>query len=235
MRMVTEFHEKHDFPVGNLAAGEDPKTDLIRVHLIAEELGELALALAERDEAGVADALADLAYVTVGAAVAYGLPLAEVFSEVHRSNMTKAVRDPSDSRLRSKGESYQPADVAGTIERASERKRRPVRRRYFDARVLLFAQESSDRYTRSLKEKAARDGTLVVEIRNAGPRGREWAELLVSGSYTARGNGPSDVRRILHSPIVRVGPDGRQDQYRIEVVSLSCDRCVTIPEEEEDR
>ncbi len=36
-----------------------------------------------------ADAWADRAYVLFGDAVAAGLPAAELFAEVHRSNMTK--------------------------------------------------------------------------------------------------------------------------------------------------
>lgn len=114
LKMVTEFHLKHGFPVGQ-SIGDCPKTDLVRAHLIAEELGELVLALAERDRVRAADALADLMYVVVGAAVTYAIPLDRVFEEVHRSNMTKAVRRPDDTRLRDKGSTYVPADVAGVL------------------------------------------------------------------------------------------------------------------------
>ncbi len=115
--MVREFQEKHGFPLG-LEVGEDPRTDLVRLHLIAEEgVAELALALGERDRVKVADALADLAYVLFGAAATWGVPLQEVFDEVHRSNMTKAVRAPGDTRLRDKGATYEPADVAGVLAR----------------------------------------------------------------------------------------------------------------------
>jgi predicted HAD superfamily Cof-like phosphohydrolase len=85
--------------------------------LIAEELGELALAIANRDKVMIADALGDLIYVVFGAAVTYGIPLQQVFEEVHRSNMTKAVRQPDDIRLRNKGDSYQPPDIAGILDR----------------------------------------------------------------------------------------------------------------------
>lgn len=37
--------------------------------------------------------LADLMYVTIGAAVTFGLPLEEVFYEVHKSNMSKLGED----------------------------------------------------------------------------------------------------------------------------------------------
>lgn len=114
---VREFHLKHGFPAGSVRPGDCPQTDLVRLHLIGEELAELALALAERDPVRTADALGDLAYVVFGTAVAYGIPLAEVFEEVQRSNMTKAVRRPGDTRLRNKGEGYSPPDVAGVLTR----------------------------------------------------------------------------------------------------------------------
>ena len=82
----------------------------LRVALIAEELGELALGLGlnveiqmntfERDDnihkfdrVEVLDALADLCYVVFGAAVAVGQHdiLPEAFSRVNFSNMTKVV------------------------------------------------------------------------------------------------------------------------------------------------
>lgn len=112
---VREFHVKHGFPVDGQI---DPAVGLVRTHLIAEELSELSLGLAERDLTKVADAVADLAYVVVGTAVAFGLPLASLFEEVHRSNMTKAVRRPGDTRLRDKGESWIPADIAKVLREA---------------------------------------------------------------------------------------------------------------------
>jgi len=115
--MIAEFHAKHRFPVG-VNPGDNPQTDMVRVHLIAEELAELALAIANKNQVGVADALADLAYVVLGAAVTYNIPLEEVFQEVHRSNMTKAVRGDEDTRLRSKGAGYTPPDIAGVLEAA---------------------------------------------------------------------------------------------------------------------
>lgn len=110
LQMVRAFHEKHGFAV-HQAIGANPKNDLVRVHLINEELAELALALGEKDFTKAADALGDLAYVVIGAAVTYGIPLKEVFDEIHRSNMTKAVRRPDDTRLRDKGDSYVPPSI----------------------------------------------------------------------------------------------------------------------------
>ncbi len=138
---VAEFHKKHNFPMcislakcNNNSATEEllraysvikaradiletaantHKDDirLVRAHLMVEELAEIVLALAQTDEELLLDGLADEEYVTKGTALTFGLPLAEAFNEVHSSNMTKAVRDPDDIRLRNKGASFQKPDI----------------------------------------------------------------------------------------------------------------------------
>lgn len=139
-KLVREFHEKHGFDVNtsmpdtptttahlrslskSIAAravtlesmfGVIPDSRLIRAHLLCEELAEAIEGLAERDVVKLADGLGDLSYVTHGTAVAYGIPLDVVEREIHRSNMTKTVRDPSvtDPRLRNKGASYEPPRI----------------------------------------------------------------------------------------------------------------------------
>lgn len=117
--LVKVFHTRHGFPIhqrldaapseldghvkeiaracletaDTILKARMPDADLrlARLQLIIEEVGELAKAMHERDEIELADALADLAYVVVGTAVAYGMPLKALFHEVHRSNMTKTV------------------------------------------------------------------------------------------------------------------------------------------------
>jgi len=99
-----------------------------RLHLIIEETAELAVAFHrgcdpndEEDrldyETAVLDALADLAYVVIGSAVAFDLPLANGFSEVHASNMTKEKQptDPSAHRVRAKGPNYRPPNLKDII------------------------------------------------------------------------------------------------------------------------
>lgn len=87
----------------------DYDTRLMRCHLIGEEFGELMIAMAQMDEVKVLDGLADLIYVCLGTAVAWDLPIAAAFDEVHRSNMTKDVKagGPDDLRCRDKGKSYE--------------------------------------------------------------------------------------------------------------------------------
>lgn len=94
----------------NPSSSEEYDSRLMRAHLILEEAAEVLLALAERDLVKLADGLGDLDYVTHGAAVAFGIPLDEIAEEIHRSNMTKAVRK-GDVRLRNKGEDYQPPRI----------------------------------------------------------------------------------------------------------------------------
>lgn len=111
---VQDFHRKHGFPIG-AEPGLNPKNDMVRVHLIAEELAELALAIGERNKVKMADAIGDLLYVVLGAAVTYGIPAGAIFDEIHASNMTKDVRDPNDTRLRNKGASYRPPDLESIL------------------------------------------------------------------------------------------------------------------------
>lgn len=143
LRAVRDFHEKHNFPcdqevqtscpaaldyladtlhsisVSALKSGEVfSPADLacVRMHLITEEAAELAKALVRGDRVAAADAIGDLLYVVVGAAVSFGLPLDKIFDEIQKSNMTKAVRDPLDTRLRTKGASYVPPNIQAIVE-----------------------------------------------------------------------------------------------------------------------
>jgi predicted HAD superfamily Cof-like phosphohydrolase len=91
----------------------------IRCALIEEEAAEFREALEADDLVEVADAVADLLYVVYGAAVTFGIPIDEVFAEVHRSNMTKLGTDGTpiyreDGKVL-KGPSYEPPDVLGVL------------------------------------------------------------------------------------------------------------------------
>jgi predicted HAD superfamily Cof-like phosphohydrolase len=91
LEKLREFHR-----VFNCARRDTPgfptrEERILRTSLMEEEWNELYTAMAKEDMEGVADGLADLCYVVIGTAVAYGIPLDRVFEEVHRSNMEKAV------------------------------------------------------------------------------------------------------------------------------------------------
>lgn len=88
--MVAEFHSAFDLPMANLPTTSIP-ADLrqLRVDLLVEEVREFAEATEAKDIIGIADALADILYVTYGAAITYGIDLDAIVREVHRSNMSK--------------------------------------------------------------------------------------------------------------------------------------------------
>lgn len=100
MARVAEFHDA--FEVEREHTAQDKKSLIhLRGRLICEETEEASVELhrlARRAERSLVDKpvrlalakeLADLLYVTYGTADVLGIPLAEVFEEVHRSNMSK--------------------------------------------------------------------------------------------------------------------------------------------------
>jgi predicted HAD superfamily Cof-like phosphohydrolase len=88
--------------------------------LLREEVDELEKA---RDLVEVADALADVLYLAYQAAASYGLPIDEVFREVHRSNMSKLLPDGSVLRREDgkvlKPEGWSPPQLAPILDASS--------------------------------------------------------------------------------------------------------------------
>lgn len=73
------------------------------------------------DLVGVADAIADLLYVVHSAAITFGIPVAAVFAEVHRSNLTK-LDDSGEPVYRAdgkvmKGPNFSPPDLLPVLVR----------------------------------------------------------------------------------------------------------------------
>ncbi|HVD99915.1 MAG TPA: nucleoside triphosphate pyrophosphohydrolase family protein [Cytophagaceae bacterium] len=92
LNSVAEFHRTFKHPI--LPAPTIPSEERckLRVSLIAEELKELEQAIQDNNIVEIADALSDLQYVLSGAILEFGLAekFGALFSEVHRSNMSKA-------------------------------------------------------------------------------------------------------------------------------------------------
>lgn len=117
-QMVAEFNLKNgyrspDYPTPSVS----DTIKMLRMRLMMEELGELAIAMHENNIIKVADGICDLMYVVLGTANEYGLTaiLDELFQEVHRSNMTKEGHGIADGRKGGKkGINFQPPDL-GTI------------------------------------------------------------------------------------------------------------------------
>lgn len=141
---VREFMQRAGQHVPLYLTEPDIETRRLRVRLIAEEMIELAAASSvsltvqqtrhdgtvERlrsddhkwptsvyqSQIDAADALADLLYVVLGTAIAWGINLDAVFEEVHRSNMTKFIDGyRRDDGKWVKGPSYTPADIRAAL------------------------------------------------------------------------------------------------------------------------
>jgi predicted HAD superfamily Cof-like phosphohydrolase len=110
---VAEFHRTFGLPVADRPTVDIP-SDLaeLRIKLLTEEVGELLDAVARGDLVGIADALADIDYVTHGTALTYGIDLDAVVAEVHRSNMTK---QPGPTGKAVKGDRYEPPKIADVL------------------------------------------------------------------------------------------------------------------------
>ena len=92
LNKVAEFHSTFKHPIIESPAIPSEKRCDLRVSLLAEELEELQQAIKDNDMVEIADALCDLQYVLAGAILEFGLgeKFADLFAEVHRSNMSKA-------------------------------------------------------------------------------------------------------------------------------------------------
>jgi predicted HAD superfamily Cof-like phosphohydrolase len=127
MKMLAEFHD-HYGTEREADADDKPALVALRRRLIEEECQEAAAELLRLGRAleqgdgeraarvALAKELADVLYVTYGAADALGIDLQGAFAEVHRSNMSKLGADGrpvrrADGKLL-KGPNYQEADVA---------------------------------------------------------------------------------------------------------------------------
>lgn len=106
----------------------DEKTRVLRKDLMVEELegvDELLWSMHKGDIVGIADGLADLLYVVLGTAAAYGIDAEAVFNEVHRSNMTKVGPDGTVIRREDgkilKPDTFSPADVATVVDHLQNR------------------------------------------------------------------------------------------------------------------
>lgn len=99
LKLVAEFHQTFQHPILQEPAVPAENRCKLRVALLAEELKELEVAILEKDIVAVADALCDLQYVLSGAVLEFGLAgkFDALFSEVQRSNMSKACRSEKEA------------------------------------------------------------------------------------------------------------------------------------------
>lgn len=113
---VEQFMKKH----GQITRTkpELPTVDelLLRGRLIKEEAKEVTDAMEVGNLIEVADGIADLLYVTFGAALVYGLPMEAIFAEVHRSNMSKPKLGHTAQGIKVEKGNYSKPQIAAILE-----------------------------------------------------------------------------------------------------------------------
>lgn len=105
---VGEFHLACDQPVRYKPALPTDAEAELRLRLITEEFEETKRAIEAGDIVEVADGLADLIYVIAGTALVYGIPLDEIWREVHDSNMAKIDSETGKVLKRADGKILKP-------------------------------------------------------------------------------------------------------------------------------
>jgi predicted HAD superfamily Cof-like phosphohydrolase len=126
LRQLQAFHQRFGAHMEQAPTADIPAAvGEVRAHLIAEELAEYRAAFAAGDLVEIADALTDLLYLVLGTYHSHGLQdiAAELFDEVHRSNMTKlgANGQPvlrEDGKVL-KSELYSPPDLRAIVKGAT--------------------------------------------------------------------------------------------------------------------
>ena len=120
---VRNFQRAFGQLVGEKPELPDSKERTLRMKLLAEEMYEYTAAENDNDIVEIADALADIIYIACGTAVAYGIPLDDVFEEVHASNMAKLVDGKpiyrEDGKVL-KPEGWKPPDIEGVLKRSHD-------------------------------------------------------------------------------------------------------------------
>lgn len=102
---VRKFMESVGQTVGGGLSNKE--TIGLRLRLIDEEHDEVVEAINWGDPAQIAKELADLLYTVHGAAVAFGIPLDDVFRVVHDSNMSKVTGHAANGDVKvGKGPNY---------------------------------------------------------------------------------------------------------------------------------
>lgn len=90
---VKEFHETYGAYISEESKLPDPSIRELRKSLLQEEFDEYMKAEEDNDLVEIADALGDMMYIIYGTAISYGIPLDDIFNEIHASNMSKLGED----------------------------------------------------------------------------------------------------------------------------------------------
>jgi predicted HAD superfamily Cof-like phosphohydrolase len=120
--MVRDFHNAFGQRIGEKPEFPSYEERELRMKLMKEEVNEYNKAEENNDINNMAVELADIIYIACGTAVSYGIPLDDVFNAIHQANMNKLVDGKvlrrEDGKIK-KPEGWQPADIAGILEKYS--------------------------------------------------------------------------------------------------------------------
>lgn len=119
----------------NIKTAEDPLLTInwdrgrFRFDLLKEENGEFLEAILDANPVQLIDAIGDMLYILCGTILEYGLEdeIDAIFSEIHRSNMSKLTKDGEvvytheyGAPKISKSDQYSPPDFTDIIKRITE-------------------------------------------------------------------------------------------------------------------
>jgi predicted HAD superfamily Cof-like phosphohydrolase len=90
---VHDFHTIYKCNISNTPGFPNQNERELRKNLLMEEYKEYTDAEESNNFVEVCDALADMLYIIYGTAVSYGIPIDEIFQEVHNSNLSKLGED----------------------------------------------------------------------------------------------------------------------------------------------
>ena len=120
---VRDFHQAFGQRIGEKPELPNGAERCLRTRLLQEEFEEYLFAEGQSDLVEIADALADIIYIACGTAVSYGIPLDDVFAEVHRSNMAKLVDGKvirrEDGKVQ-KPEGWTAPDIEGVLKKSRD-------------------------------------------------------------------------------------------------------------------
>ena len=114
LRMVAEFHKKFKAPIADTPSLIPKDRSDLRYSMTKEEVEEYKLGVEEKDLENIAKELTDILYATYGTILEHGLQdkMEEIFTEVHRSNMSKEYH-PQKTQ---KGANFSPAEIGKFIQ-----------------------------------------------------------------------------------------------------------------------
>tara|TARA_R110002050_G_scaffold300621_1_gene471010 strand:+ start:40030 stop:40431 length:402 start_codon:yes stop_codon:yes gene_type:complete len=119
---VHEFMEVYGLATSNHPKAEiGAKNGILRYELMKEENEEYLAAVQNGDLVEIADALGDMMYILAGTMLAHGMQskMEAVFTEIHRSNMSKLDNQGkpiyrADGKVL-KGPNYSPPELSGIL------------------------------------------------------------------------------------------------------------------------